>query len=67
MENKKHCKHVLQEKCAHPELGGGVIGHRLLYCTICEYFTPKRLGRVLTKGKVKAGKKTSSKKRVKRK
>lgn len=41
MENMKYCKHSEDDKCGHPELGGGVIGHREWHCTICEYFTRK--------------------------
>jgi|GEM_PF-1791722 len=42
MENMQNCEHGKDDKCDHPEMGGGVKGMREWFCTICEYFTRKK-------------------------
>lgn len=42
MEMKKDCEHGVDDECTHPEMGGGVKDHRSWFCTICEYFLPKK-------------------------
>ncbi len=43
MKGKEHCAHKKEDKCSHPEVGGGIVTekHNWHCSPVCGYHKPK--------------------------